>query len=114
MRKLLFCIAALAMLLVVSGQGFAVNRQVSINFAQGTNQVFSGGQLIGPYATDSTNWNNSNANIPSGSIVKVIVLASMSHGQARTPGTTPMAQATTNTNSLSAILTMAVLACRLR
>lgn len=70
MKKMI--LLTMVLLAIVSGQVFAANRQVSINFAQSTNQVFSGGQLIGPYATDSSNWNNSGGNIPNGSMSELI------------------------------------------
>jgi hypothetical protein len=31
---------------------------ISLNFSENTNQVFSGGENIGPLASDSANWNN--------------------------------------------------------
>ncbi|MEN6309828.1 MAG: LamG-like jellyroll fold domain-containing protein [Anaerohalosphaeraceae bacterium] len=57
-KKNLFCIIVLAVL-VLSMPALAVNL-ISMNFAENTaNQVFAGGELIGPLKTNSTYWNNS-------------------------------------------------------
>lgn len=57
MKKMI--ILTLLLLAIVSGQVFAANKTVSINFIQNDgNQGFTGGQFIGPYVVDSSNWNN--------------------------------------------------------
>ncbi len=52
-----------SMLLTVASLGLAFGsaqaaNTISINFAQGPNQAFTGGSNIGPLATNSANWNN--------------------------------------------------------
>ncbi|HML74054.1 MAG TPA: LamG domain-containing protein [Anaerohalosphaeraceae bacterium] len=65
-RKTLFCFVIAASLLLAA-PGWAVNL-ISMNFAENTNQVFAGGQLIGPLKTNSSYWNNTGANIPTGTM----------------------------------------------
>ncbi len=59
-KKVLFlCIVALTML-AATGQVFAAFNQVSMNFGENPgNQVFAGGQYIGPFSTNSSYWNSS-------------------------------------------------------
>ncbi|MBN1815841.1 MAG: LamG domain-containing protein [Sedimentisphaerales bacterium] len=56
--------------LLLSVPSLAVNL-ISMNFAENTNQVFVGGELIGPLKTDSTYWNNTGANIPTGTMTNL-------------------------------------------
>ncbi|MBN1124412.1 MAG: LamG domain-containing protein, partial [Sedimentisphaerales bacterium] len=57
--------------LLISVPSLAVNL-ISMNFAENTNQIFIGGELIGPLKTDSTYWNNTEANIPTGMMTNLI------------------------------------------
>ena len=63
-KKNLFCFISILVLLL-SVPSLAINL-ISMNFAENTNQVFVGGQLIGPLKTNSTYWNNTGANVPTG------------------------------------------------
>lgn len=64
--KTFFCFIFTAILLM-SFPALGVNL-ISMNFAENTNQVFAGGEMIGPLKTNSTYWNNTGANIPSGTM----------------------------------------------
>ncbi len=70
MNKKLWCFILLATVLL-SVPAYAVNT-ISMNFAENTNQVFSGGELIGPLKTNSSHWNNTGANIPTGTMDDLI------------------------------------------
>lgn len=69
-KKSLFCFISIAVLFL-SIPSFAVNL-ISMNFAENTNQVFDGGQLIGPLKTNSSYWNNTGANVPVGTMYNLM------------------------------------------
>lgn len=45
--------------LLIAASNLNAAQTISLNFAENTNQTFTGGQNIGPLATDSANWNSS-------------------------------------------------------
>lgn len=75
-KRIIFLnIVVLTAIMVVSATGFAAS--ISLNFSENSgNQRFTGGELIGPLKTDSTNWNMSDdfetGGLPSGTISDLI------------------------------------------